>query len=376
MKAIGEGRYAAKRGIAMMQDGRHKEGENRGIAERTPYGDGFSMPAEWSPHRGCLVSWPCNAATFQGLMDETQSAYAEVISSIARFEPVIVITDPRTIPVAEKSLEGVARILPLNLEDSWIRDNGPIFVTSPKGEVAIVDFGFNGWGSKQPYQKDNEVPGALSEEFCAKRYEPSMVLEGGSICVDGEGTLLTTEQCLLNPNRNPNLSRGDIEQNLRDYLGVTKVIWLGQGQANDMTDGHVDGVVCYCAPKTVLAARTKDETDPNYRALEDNRVRLETSTDSKGRSLEIIDIVQPRPREYLGRPITPGYINHFIANGGVIAPEFGIPEDAIAEETLRSVYPDREVVFARVSAVEVGGGGIHCITQQIPHGEFAFRNQE
>ena len=354
-----------------MRDGMREEESTEAAAGGTPFSDGFSMPAEWSPQSGCLVSWPCNSLTFRGLIGEAETAYAGVISSIASFEPVTVLSDPRTLPVAERSLANIARIVPLELEDSWIRDNGPIFVTSPEGEVAMVDFGFNGWGDKQPYQKDNDAPRVLSEEFGARRYETGMVLEGGSICVDGEGTLLTTEQCLLNPNRNPSLSRDDIERNLRDCLGVTKVIWLGQGLADDMTDGHVDGVACFCAPKTVMIARTKDDTDPNHDALEENRVRLETSTDAKGRSIEVIDVVQPRPREFLGQPITPGYINHFIANGGVVAPEFGIPEDAIAAETLRSVYSDREVVCVNVSAVEVGGGGIHCITQQIPEGRFA-----
>ncbi|UCE45133.1 MAG: agmatine deiminase family protein [Methanobacteriota archaeon] len=358
-----------------MEDSRRDEGRGEAAVIGTPYGNGLSMPAEWAPHKGCLVSWPCNTTTFRGLMNEAESAYAAVIGSIAKFEPLHVVSDPRTTRVAEESLEGVATVLPIELDDSWIRDNGPIFTTSPKGEVAMVDFGFNGWGSKQPYLKDNDVPRALSNEFDVERYEAPMVLEGGSISVDGEGTLLTTEQCLLNSNRNPGLSRADIEQNLRDALGITKVIWLGQGHADDMTDGHVDGVACFCAPKAILIAGTKDSSDPNYESLRENRMRLETSTDSKGRSIEIIDIIQPRPRTYLGHNITPGYINHYMANAGVVAPEFGIPEDAPAIETLRSVYADREVVSVDISVIETGGGGIHCITQQIPDGEFARRKQ-
>lgn len=340
------------------------------IIGSTPVQDGFSMPAEWSPHKGCLVSWPCNDHTFQSHLNEAESAYASVISAIGRFEPVTIIVDPGTLPSARSNLKGNPRLLPINLDDSWIRDNGPIFVSSLAKEVSMVDFGFNAWGNKSPYQKDNDVPKALSEEFDARRYETPMVLEGGSISVDGEGTLLTTEQCLLNPNRNPGLSRDEIEKNLKDYLGVSKIIWLGRGQADDLTDGHVDGVACFCAPKVVMVARTKDESDVNYKTLEENRAHLETSTDSKGRSIEIIDIVQPRPRNFLGYQITPGYINHYVANGGLVAPEFGIPEDASAAETLRSFYSDREVVRVRASALEIGGGGIHCITQQIPDGEF------
>ncbi|UCE81060.1 MAG: agmatine deiminase family protein [Methanobacteriota archaeon] len=329
------------------------------------------MPAEWSPHRGCLVSWPCNSRTFRNYIKEAEQAYASIISAIGRFEQVTVIVDPSTLPSARSNLKGNPRLMPINLDDSWIRDNGPIFVSSPTEEVSIVDFGFNAWGKKSSFLKDNEVPRILSDEFGIRRYEAPMVLEGGSVSVDGEGTLLTTEQCLLNPNRNPGLTKDEIEKNLREYLGVKKVIWLGRGQANDITDGHVDGVACFCAPKTVMVARTKNESDVNFDTLEENRALLETSTDCKGRSIEIVDIVQPGPRDYLGLQITPGYINHYVANDGIVAPEFGIPEDALAAETLRSFYSDRQVVFVRTSALEIGGGGIHCITQQIPDGAFA-----
>lgn len=289
-----------------------------------------------------------------------------MIEAISEFEPVTVLSDPSTTDAARKQMGTTSSVLEVELDDAWIRDNGPIFVTSTSGTVAMVDFLFNAWGGKGPYRKDNLVPGVLSREFGWRRFQAPMVLEGGSITVDGEGTLMTTEQCLLHENRNPTLGRAEIEGLLKAFLGVSKVIWLGNGQADDITDGHVDGVACFCGPKTVMIARTDDDSDPNYEALVENRSRLETSTDAKGRSIEIIDIVQPRPREVDGEMITPGYINHYLANGGVVAPEFGIREDASAADTLRSAYPDRTVKCVSVPHIEIGGGGIHCITQQIP----------
>lgn len=341
------------------------------MLEKTPSELGFSMPAEWSPHRGCLVSFPCRPPTFRGLIKKAEAEYLSVIEAVSEFEPVTVLSDPSTARDATAKVGEGTTVLQVDLDDSWIRDNGPIFVSSHAGAVAMVDFKFNAWGDKASYSKDAAVPEILSKKLNVSRYAAPMVLEGGSISVDGEGTLMTTEQCLLNPNRNPGMGKDAIEGVLMDYLGIKKVIWLGKGQADDITDGHVDGVACFCGPKTVMIARTKDASDPNYETLVENRSRLETSTDAKGRSLEIIDVVQPRPREHLGERITPGYINHYVANGGVVAPEFGIPEDALAAETLESSYPDREVVTVSVPCIEVGGGGIHCITQQIPDGRFS-----
>jgi len=341
--------------------------------KRTPVADGLCMPAEWAPHRSTLVSWPCREKSWRGHIAGARSEYAEVIKAIHRFEPVHVLTSPPTLTEAGAMLPEGSDLISVDLDDSWIRDNGPIFVSSPSGGVAMVDFRFNAWGSKSPYTTDDAVPKFLSDKLDIRRYPASMVLEGGSFSVDGEGTLLTTEQCLLNENRNAAMSRVEIEADLKDFLGVKKIIWLGQGQADDVTDGHIDGVACFCSPGKVMIARTKDVHDPNHDPLEANRARLETETDAKGRSIEVIDIVQPRPREYEGLVITPGYINHYVLNGGVVAPEFGIPEDALAIDTLRSVYSDREVVSVHVGHIEIGGGGIHCITQQVPEGPFLSR---
>ena len=341
--------------------------------KRTPVADGFCMPAEWAPHRSTLISWPCREESWRGHIAGARSEYAEVIKAIQRFEPVQVLTSPATLSEARAMLPEGSDLTPVDLDDSWIRDNGPIFVSSPSGDVALVDFRFNAWGSKSPYVKDDAVPKFLSEKLDIRCYPAPRVLEGGSFSVDGEGTLLTTEQCLLNENRNADMSRIEIEAALKDFLGVKKIIWLGQGQTDDVTDGHVDGVACFCSPGKVMIARTKDRHDPNHDSLEANRARLETETDAKGRSIEVLEIVQPRPREYEGLAITRGYINDYVVNGGVIAPEFGIPEDSLAIATLRSVYSDREVVSVHVGHIEIGGGGIHCTTQQIPNGPFLSR---
>jgi agmatine deiminase len=339
------------------------------MAGLTPSKAGFSMPAEWSSHSTCYISWPCKERTWHGHFDRAKAAYADVIRAVGRFEPVTVLATPSTMNEAREALGPGVDLVAVELNDSWIRDNGPIFVRNEEDRLAIVKFGFNAWGNKYPpYDADDFVPVTLAKLLRMRHYVAPMILEGGSISVDGEGTLLTTEQCLLNPNRNPHLAREQIERTLADYLGIRKVIWLGKGVEEDLTDGHVDGVAGFVSPRVVLAAHTKDPSDPNFATLEDNIARLESATDAKGRSIEVIRMVQPRPREVDGFPITPGYTNHYIANGGVVVPMYGIPEDERAVGILRSAYPGREVVGVNCSYIEIGGGAVHCITQQRPTG--------
>lgn len=333
----------------------------------TPANDGFSMPAEWDQHSGCLVSWPCNEGTWSGFAEEAKREYSEVIKAISRFEPVVLLSDPSTLKEAREAVGNGVKIVEVPLNDAWIRDNGPIFVTSEAGEAAAVQFGFNGWGGRFcPYDKDAKVPETLSEKMGMRRYVAPMVLEGGAVCVDGEGTLLTTESCLLNPNRNPGSSKEHVEDILRSHLGVRKVLWLKQGIHKSMIDGHIDGVAAFVRPSTVVLAATEDENDPNRAPLMDSRVRLETSTDAKGRSIEVIDFPIPRRREIDGNRIAPCYTNFFIAQGGIVAPTFGEANDEVAIDTLRGLFPDHEVVGVRCEHIGVGGGEVHCITQQVP----------
>lgn len=335
---------------------------------RTPREDGFAMPAEWEDHAACYVSWPCREATWHGHAREAKRAYAEVIAAIKRFEPVTVLSDPSTLAEARSTLGPDVDVLDVELDDAWIRDNGPFFVRRSDGRVAAVRFRFNGWSGKFPHLRDELAPVRVAEHLGMRRYDASLVLEGGAVSVDGQGTLLTTEQCLLNPNRNPHLSRGGIEAALAEYLGIRKVIWLGRGQAGDLTDGHVDGVAAFAAPGVVLAAYTADASDPNHAALAENLARLETATDSRGRSLEVVRLPLPAARSLLGVPITPGYANHYLANGGLVAPTYGIPEDQVALDILGTVHPGREVVGVDARYLELGGGAVHCITQQRPAG--------
>ncbi len=334
----------------------------------TPRHDGFAMPAEWEDHAACYVSWPCREATWHGHLREAERAYAEVIAALQRFEPVTVLCDPSTRNAARSALGPDVEFLEVELDDAWIRDNGPIFVRRPDGRVAAVRFRFNGWGGKFPHGRDELAPIRVAASLRMRRYDAPLVLEGGSISVDGEGTLLTTEQCLLNPNRNPGMSREEIEAALGEYLGIRKVIWLGRGQAGDLTDGHVDGVAAFAAPGLVLAAHTPVVPDPNHAALADNLARLETATDSRGRSIETVHLPMPPARSLHGVPITSSYANVYFANGGVVMPMYGIREDRDALDVLRSVCPNREVVGVDARYLELGGGAVHCITQQRPAG--------
>ncbi|MDH3364451.1 MAG: agmatine deiminase family protein [Thermoplasmata archaeon] len=330
------------------------------------------MPAEWEPHAGCFISWPCREETWQGHFEDAKRAYSAVVGAIDRFDPVTVISDPTVSGEARERLGPGARIFEAALDDSWARDNGPIFVRNDDHNLAVVDFKFNAWGNKGPWERDEKLPALIAERMGTRLYEAPMILEGGAISVDGAGTLLTTEQCLLNANRNPGMSREEIEQTLASYLGVRKVVWLPNGLEDDMTDGHVDGVAGFVMPHVVLAAHTNDESDPNYRRLEANMARLESATDSKGRSLEVVRTVQPKPIMVDEVSVTPAYANLYFANGAVVFPTYGIREDDIAHEILASLCPEREIVGVRCEYIGVGGGDVHCITQQLPSGEYLY----
>lgn len=327
------------------------------------------MPAEWAPHAGCLISWPCKVETWFGYMREAKKAYIEVINAINRFEPVTVLSDPSTAAEARKSIGKRIEILEIPLDDSWIRDNGPAFVTTKDGRSAMVQFGFNGWGGRfPPYDRDVKAPEAIARHLKVRTYIAPIILEGGAITVDGEGTLLTTESCLLNRNRNPNLTKDQIERILADYLGIKKVLWVRQGIFGSAIDGHIDGVAAFVRPGTVLHASTKDKSDPNYEIMRDNRARLETLTDARGRPIEVIDFPMPVRREVGGNKIAPCYTNFFIAKRGIVAPTFGEPNDEVALGILRDLFPKHEVIGVRCEYIGVGGGEVHCITQQIPVG--------
>lgn len=333
-----------------------------------PRDDGFFMPAEWAPHSRCWMAWPCREAVWGDHLDMAREAYAEVANAIAAFEPVTMIANPENL--AEASLKcgtGVA-CLPIPHDDSWTRDTGPSFLINDRGELGGVAWQFNAWGGKYSnYEKDSKVASAILQHLELPVFLGDMILEGGSIHVDGEGTLLTSEQCLLNPNRNPNLSRSDIEEKLRGYLGVESIIWLNQGLVDDETDGHVDNLACFAAPGVVLALSCDDPNDENYAALQDNISRLRASSDAKGRPLEVIEVPQPaRMNNDQGERLSRSYINFYIANGGIVMPSFEDSQDSRALDIIAGAFPDRSVVSVSATDITFGGGGIHCITQQQP----------
>ena len=331
----------------------------------TPRQDGFRMPAEWEPHETCLMEWPTitRRAFWADRFDEAKHDYAEVANAIAAFEPVVMVCDPAQEAEARQRCAEDVEVLPLPIDDSWMRDNGPIFVRDADGRVALVHFGFNAWGEKfAPWDHDAEVPRHVASHLGMRRYEAPFVLEGGSFFVDGEGTLLTTEQCLLNPNRNPTWSRERLEQGLRDFVGVETIVWLGKGHSSDRdTDGHIDGIAIYVEPATVALLAPEDPEDPDHASGRENAERLRSARDARGRTFEVI------PFETTPAGVVP-YLNVYLANGGAIVPVAGRPEDHEALERIAKLLPDREVVAVSGNCLTYGGGGPHCITQQRPVG--------
>lgn len=301
-------------------------------------------------------------------MQAAQRAYASVVHAVSRFEPVVVVADPGQIQSARALLAGDVRIEAVPLNDSWMRDIGPTFLTDDNGRLAGVDWRFNGWGlAEVEYDLDDAVAEAVLGRVGAHRFRAPFILEGGSIHVDGAGTLLTTEQCLLNPNRNANANRSMMEQWLHDYLTVDRILWLHDGLKDDDTDGHVDNLACFTAPGAVVALSSSDPGDENFDPLQENLQRLRGARDAHDRTLDVHVIDQPPPRYCNGRRLAQSYINFYIANDGVVMPAFDAPDhDAAARAVIAALFPGREIVQLQVLDILPGGGGIHCITQQQP----------
>jgi agmatine deiminase len=323
------------------------------------------MPAEWEPHEACLMEWPTVTRRdfWADRFEEAKRDYASVATAIAAFERVVMVCDPDQQAEVRRYIGEGVEVLPIPIDDSWMRDNGPIFVRDDKGRVALVHFRFNSWGERYlPYDRDAQVPRHIAAHLGIRRYEAPFVLEGGSFFVDGEGTLITTEQCLLNPNRNPTMSREQIEDGLRDYLGVETIVWLGLGHSTDRdTDGHIDGIAPYLEPATVVLLAPEDPEDPDHDRGRDNLERLRRARDARGRSFEVIPF-DTRP------PGVVPYLNFYLPNGGVIVPVADRPEDEQALDQIAKLFTDREIVPVAGETLCYGGGGPHCITQQVPVG--------
>ncbi len=330
---------------------------------------GLWMPAEWAAHRRTWMCWPCRTEAWgspDGLL-RAKKAAARVARAISDFEPVVMAVRPEDAAEAASSCGGSAELFETPLDDSWARDTGPTFLAS--AERAGIAWQFNAWGQKyHPFENDQAFAAHVLEHVRARMCRPSLVCEGGAIHVDGEGTLMTTEQCLLNSNRNPSLSMEQVEDILARYTGCRRVLWLGSGFSDEETDGHIDNIACFAAPGRVIIGIPPLRSHPDFAAVAEAKRRLAHARDAEGRQIEIIEIAQPRKMrtDWRGRLLAASYVNFYLVNGGVVMPGFDDLEDGPARRVLADCFPGREIVQVDALDIVQGGGGIHCTTQQEP----------
>ena len=360
-------------------------------AEPTPATLGYRMPAEWEPHEGTWIAWPHNREDWPGKFDPIPWVYAEIVRHLCRVETVNILVKGQKMKRRASDQLDAAGVDPANVafvraetDRVWTRDSGPTFVVndraeSPDDRVGLIDWRFNGWAKYDNHRHDNRLPRVLAETLGLKRWVPRVeieglpkrvVMEGGAIDVNGRGTLLTTEECLLSEiqARNPGLDRTGIETVFADYLGVSQVVWLGQGIDGDDTHGHVDDLARFVNPKTVVAVVESRESDPNFERLRDNLSRLKMARDQDGVPFEVVPLPMPAPVVFDGQRLPASYANFFIANGLVLVPTFNDRNDRHALNTLASVFPDREVVGIHAVDLVLGLGTLHCLSQQQPSG--------
>jgi agmatine deiminase len=359
--------------------------------QSTPAADAFRMPGEFEPHRGCWLLWPERSDTWRLGAKPAQQAFVAVATAIAQSEAVTVGVSQAQFGNARAQLPEAVRVVELSHNDAWMRDMGPTCVVNGAGEVRGIDWMFNAWGGLQgglyfPWDQDDLVAQKALEIEGLARYRAPLVLEGGGIHVDGQGTALVTEQCLLNPNRNPALDIGQIELLLHEYLGVNTVIWLGEGVFNDETDGHIDNLCCFVKPGEVVLMTTSNRRDPQYRRSQDALRRLSSVRDARGRRLKIHELPQPGPLymsdaeaqgldatgsakgRHAGERLAASYVNFYIGNRVVVMPLLDPRHDKAVQATLKKLFPRRKVMGIPAREIVLGGGGIHCVTQQIPLG--------
>jgi len=344
-------------------------------AKKTPASLGFRMPAEWEPQAAVWLSWPHRRKTWPQSFRPIPAKFAEIAATISRYEPVRLNVEKslqsgvrRLLNAAKAELSRV-EIFDHTTDDAWCRDHGPIFVKHNRtGEVALTDWQFNAWGGKYPkFDDDNLIPAKIAAALKLRRFTNKMVLEGGSIDVNGAGLLLTTEACLLNKNRNPDLTRAQIERALRDFLNVHTIYWLGDGIAGDDTDGHVDDLSRFFGTSSILTAVEKNTRDVNYRALAENLERLKSLRTPAGKKFKLVELPMPRPCYRGAQRLPATYANFLVLNGAVLMPMFRQPKrDREAAEVLVSCFPGREVVPIDCLDLVIGRGTLHCISQQQP----------
>lgn len=359
------------------------------ILETIPKNDGFYMPAEFDAHYGCIIIWPERADSWQYGAVQARKAFVQVAKAISRSEKVTVCASFEQYDTARQMLPPEIRVIEMSSDDSWARDYMPTFVVDGQGGIRGIDWSFNAWGGLVdglyfPWDKDNKMARKFCDLMGIDVYNArDFVLEGGSIHVDGEGTALVTEACLLSKGRNPDLTKEQITQKLKEYLGVEKVIWLKHGIFGDETNEHIDNICAFTAPGEVVLAWTDDEDDPQYEMSLSCLKILEEETDAKGRRIKVHKLPLPKPvlvgeecdgliafdgepTRVEGERLAGSYVNFYIANGAIVMPGFNDPADEKAKAILEELFPTREVIQIDARDILIGGGNIHCITQQIP----------
>lgn len=345
----------------------------------TPAELGYYMPAEWRRHKSTWLTWPKDPLTWPDRVPQVQQIFLQMMAAVAPNESVDLLVDDAEAEAmvrASCTFPGADHIKfhQIRTVDSWIRDYGPNFLINDKNKLAYNDWIFNAWGNKYAELKqDDSIPKILESELLIPRFEPGIVMEGGSIEVNGAGVVMTTEQCLLNPNRNPDLDRAGIENHLKNFLGVQKVLWLGEGIVGDDTDGHIDDIARFVSPTTIVCAMEEDPSDANYQLLQDNFKRLQKATDVNGSAFEILTLPMPgiigAPNDSSSRNLErlpASYANFYVANRKVLVPIFGHDNDVRALDTIQRLFPERRAVGINCEPLVWGMGTIHCVTQQQP----------
>ena len=365
---------------AAMAAGSHERARARAkVLAGSPAERGYAFPAEWTAHAGTWISWPRpEGISFPGFYHRSIADVARVVDAISTFEPVFInVPNANYERIVREQLRAAGtrlsrvRFFHIPTNECWVRDHGPAFVQRTrrgKVETAIVDWGFNAWGGKYPpWDADDAVPTRIGAALGLPVFQAPIVMEGGAIDVNGEGTLLTTTSCLLNKNRNPGVSKTDIADYLKAYYGQRHIVWLGEGIAGDDTDGHVDDLARFIDARTIVTAIEPDSSDDNYAALRDNRRRLDRARDADGRPFAVIELPMPKPLVYEGQRLPATYVNFLFVNGGLLVPTFGDRvHDRQALAVLQRALPNRRVVGADCRALVWGLGAIHCLTQQQP----------
>lgn len=354
-------------------------------SSKQPVQDGYWMPGEFEPHKSCWMIWPQRGDTYRLKGVPAQKAFTDITAAILEFEPVNVCVSNDQFEAAKEKLPGKVNLIEMESDDAWVRDTGPTFLINKDRDVRGVNWEFNAWGGLfTPFDKDAAVASNIMDHEQIRQYNAPLILEGGSFHVDGQGTLITTEECLLNPNRNPDLSKEEVETYLKVFLSVEKIIWIKKGVFMDETDGHVDNLCVFARPGEVILTWTEDRNDPQFEISVNAYDILSHATDAQGRKLKIHKICQPGPlfiseeeskgfdvvenaiARRAGDRLAGSYINFYMANNGIVMPLFDDSYDQAAIEAMQNILPKRKIIGIYTREILLGGGNIHCMTQQQP----------